>query len=174
MTPSSPEARALAQQFHEAYERLAPQFGYETRRASAVQWADVPPANRDLMIAVCAEVLARGASLSSPAAPREPSPPRDRAEEYLRTLGWPDDEISQGVRQNVETHVRYFARWLDFGDHPESAPSPTAPLAALELYGEHLPDCAWRIATVGASHPCSCGFDATLERARATAERGTP
>ena len=53
MTPSE----ALAQQFHEAYERLAPSFGYETRAASAKPWADVPEHNRRLMVAVCGDVL---------------------------------------------------------------------------------------------------------------------
>ncbi len=53
-----------AQRFHEAYERLAPRFGYTTRRKSAVPWEDVPEANRRLMVAVCAEVL--GGAASSP------------------------------------------------------------------------------------------------------------
>jgi hypothetical protein len=48
----------LAELFHDTYERLAPSFGYETREASAVPWAEVPAQNRALMIAVCAEVLA--------------------------------------------------------------------------------------------------------------------
>jgi len=30
------QASELAQAFHEAYERLAPEFGYETRKESAV------------------------------------------------------------------------------------------------------------------------------------------
>lgn len=47
-------ANTLAQRFHETYERLAPSFGYETRRASAKPWAEVPEQNRNLMIAVCA------------------------------------------------------------------------------------------------------------------------
>ena len=52
MTPDE-----LAQAFHEAYERLAPRFGYETRKASAKPWAEVPEQNRSLMVAVCAELL---------------------------------------------------------------------------------------------------------------------
>ena len=52
MTPE-----ALAQLFHETYERLAPTHGYETREASAKPWADVPEPNRSLMIAVGGEVL---------------------------------------------------------------------------------------------------------------------
>jgi hypothetical protein len=53
----SPEE--LARLFHETYERLAPDFGYKTRTESAVPWAAVPQANRQLMIAVAAEVLER-------------------------------------------------------------------------------------------------------------------
>lgn len=51
-------AEGLARRFHEAYEALAPQFGYRTREASAVPWADVPQQNRNLMIATAARVLA--------------------------------------------------------------------------------------------------------------------
>ena len=56
--PSSAEveAEAVARLFHETYERLAPSFGYETRKASAVPWEDVPENNRRLMIAVAGEV----------------------------------------------------------------------------------------------------------------------
>jgi aryl-alcohol dehydrogenase-like predicted oxidoreductase len=52
------EASELAQRFHETYERLAPSFGYSTREASAKPWAEVPENNRQLMTAVCAEILA--------------------------------------------------------------------------------------------------------------------
>lgn len=49
-------AEAIAQRFHEAYERLAPSYGYRTREASAKPWAEVPERNRALMIAVAGEV----------------------------------------------------------------------------------------------------------------------
>lgn len=52
-----PTALDLAQQFHDAYERLAPDFKYSTREASAKPWSDVPPENRALMIAVAQEIL---------------------------------------------------------------------------------------------------------------------
>ena len=54
MTPEQ-----LAQLFHETYERLAPDFGYETRKESAVTWSEVHRENRQLMIAVATEILAR-------------------------------------------------------------------------------------------------------------------
>ena len=50
-------AEELAKRFHETYERLAPDFGYKTREASAKPWAEVPENNRNLMIAVCEEIL---------------------------------------------------------------------------------------------------------------------
>ena len=46
----------LAKLFHETYERLAPEFNYKTRKASAVPWEMVPENNKKLMIAVCSEV----------------------------------------------------------------------------------------------------------------------
>lgn len=51
------EAEQLAQDFHETYERLAPRFGYETRRESAKPWAEVPEQNRGLMTAVCGAAM---------------------------------------------------------------------------------------------------------------------
>jgi len=55
----SAEAVETARLFHETYERLAPDFGYRTREASAKPWDEVPEQNRALMIATCAEVGAR-------------------------------------------------------------------------------------------------------------------
>ena len=55
-------AEQMAKFFHETYERLAPSFGYETRKASAVPWEEVPEKKRQLMVEVCAvcrEVLFR-------------------------------------------------------------------------------------------------------------------
>jgi hypothetical protein len=54
---AQPNPEELARAFHETYERLAPRFGYETRRESAVPWEEVPENNKQLMIAVCAELL---------------------------------------------------------------------------------------------------------------------
>ena len=46
----------LAEKFHEAYERLAPAFGYETREDTRDFSPNTP--NGKLMIAVCGEVIA--------------------------------------------------------------------------------------------------------------------
>lgn len=53
------DPEGLAEMFHEAYERLAPELGYETRANSAVPWSEVPEPNRSLMLAAAADVLQR-------------------------------------------------------------------------------------------------------------------
>jgi len=55
-----PRAAQIAREFHETYERLAPDFGYRTREESAVPWDEVPSANKVLMKAVAKELLNRG------------------------------------------------------------------------------------------------------------------
>ena len=62
----SPEA--VARLFHETYERLAPEFGYRTREASAKPWDEVPEQNRALMVATVREVLAALDSSDDPRA----------------------------------------------------------------------------------------------------------
>jgi hypothetical protein len=47
----------IAKAFHDAYETLAPSFGYETRRESAVPWEDVPEQNRALMTATVEAII---------------------------------------------------------------------------------------------------------------------
>lgn len=44
-------AELIAKTFHANYEAIAPQFGYETRESSAVEWENVPDQNKQLMIA---------------------------------------------------------------------------------------------------------------------------
>jgi hypothetical protein len=62
----SPGPEALARLFHETYERLAPEHGYETREASAKPWRQVPANNRALMVAVCQHILAERGELARP------------------------------------------------------------------------------------------------------------
>ena len=52
------QAERVAMRFHAAYERLAPEFGYKTREASAKPWDEVPEPNRRLMTRVVAELMA--------------------------------------------------------------------------------------------------------------------
>ena len=47
----------LAKRFHTWYESLASKYGYKTRKKSAVPWSEVPKNNRDLMTAVCRQIL---------------------------------------------------------------------------------------------------------------------
>lgn len=77
------DAERIARAFHETYERLAPAHGYETRKASAVPWADVPDRNRALMVAVVAELLDRDVFDVDP--PEDsPMAEMDRVEFYAR------------------------------------------------------------------------------------------
>lgn len=54
------DASWLAWCFHNAYEELAPDFGYETRPESRVPFFRLPEANRNLMIATCQKLLDEG------------------------------------------------------------------------------------------------------------------
>lgn len=47
----------LARKMHETYERLAPQFGWETQKRSQKPWEEVPEENKKLMVAVISEVF---------------------------------------------------------------------------------------------------------------------
>jgi len=71
-TAYAPDAEAIARLFHEAYERLAPAFGYETREATRRPWEQVPERNKRLMVAATAEVLAM---LFPPEPPGSTAPP---------------------------------------------------------------------------------------------------
>jgi hypothetical protein len=54
------QGEALARRFHELYEELAPQHGYETRKESAVPWDDVPAQNKALMTHVAMRIIEEG------------------------------------------------------------------------------------------------------------------
>lgn len=51
----SPEQ--LAELFHETYERLAPAFGWKTKKGCNCKFAELPQRNKALMIATCQTVL---------------------------------------------------------------------------------------------------------------------
>lgn len=51
------DAEFMAKLFHDTYEKLAPDFDYQTRKASAKPWFEVPENNRNLMIAVAEKIL---------------------------------------------------------------------------------------------------------------------
>lgn len=63
MSPAERQAQAtedverITRRFHETYERLAPEHGYETRRESAKLWEEVPEQNANLMRAVVQSLL---------------------------------------------------------------------------------------------------------------------
>jgi hypothetical protein len=47
----------IAHAFHDAYEALAPHFGYRTREATAKPWDEIPRVSQDLMVATVRAVL---------------------------------------------------------------------------------------------------------------------
>jgi len=51
----SPEQ--LAELFHSTYERLAPAFGWRTKKGCNVPFAQLPQRNKALMVATCQTVL---------------------------------------------------------------------------------------------------------------------
>jgi hypothetical protein len=60
------EAEEIAREFHDAYERLAPDFNYETREESAKPWEEVPESNQGLMVAVVKELMDREIIMTPP------------------------------------------------------------------------------------------------------------
>ena len=55
LTQQQREALKLARVFHDTYERLAPEFGYTTRKST--RKFDPHSSNGQLMVAVCKEIL---------------------------------------------------------------------------------------------------------------------
>ncbi len=52
---------ALARRFHDTYERLAPEYGWQTQESTrAKPWEEVPEHNRALMLATIGELLDSG------------------------------------------------------------------------------------------------------------------
>lgn len=72
------EAEKLAKFFHDTYEALAPQHGYETREASRKPWVEVPEQNKGLMVAVAQRVL------------------EDLEEQRARTFSWALEVLKAG------------------------------------------------------------------------------
>lgn len=59
-----PLEEVIAKEFHETYERLAPEHGYSARKGERVEWAELTEQNKNLMIAVVKDLLQRGVIIS--------------------------------------------------------------------------------------------------------------
>ena len=92
----------LAEQFHDAYERLAPEYGYETRPETAVAWDYLPDNNRSLMLAVVTEVV--GPLLSQLREQRERAEIAERATEIAGEYA---DAARRTVGEQREALERY-------------------------------------------------------------------
>lgn len=124
----SRDAEQIAQKFHEAYEELAPDFGYSTREASRKPWADVPDQNKSLMTAVARRLLDMGTVASGSGSLRGLL-----REGHVGVHG-PSGKLVESKTPNEEQHVS-----------TETDPYPNAPegngfLAGLSLlHPEPLP-----------------------------------
>lgn len=98
----------LARKFHEAYERLAPLYGYETRQET--REFDPTSNNGRLMIAVCAEVraYAKAARGASPLTDEQIAPFVAIASEYeSRMAQW--REARAGTQEIADLHASFKA-----------------------------------------------------------------
>lgn len=96
-------AEQIARLFHETYERLAPKYGYKTRKASRVPWEEVPEANKRLMVAVAREVYYEIAYLIG-----------ERVEEMAsEVVDYGDDENACNEWLRIFDHVSEVATNLD-------------------------------------------------------------
>jgi len=94
------DAESLARLFHETYERLAPDHGYETRKASAKPWSEVPEQNKNLMIAVCRLIgprVERARRLAQPVA--------ELVEAYDEWCSQPEDEGTAEAWERLDRAV---------------------------------------------------------------------
>lgn len=115
------KSERLAQMFHETYERLAPGHGYKTRERSAVPWCDLPEDNKNLMIAVCGEILGRIGLQDED---------EDEKKKFNILVVDDDEGIQQVVKDILEEHRddltiwqardgRAGARWVFNGEVPD-------------------------------------------------------
>jgi hypothetical protein len=112
------DALPMAVLFHEVYERLAPQFGYETRPET--RQFDPQSKNGRLMVAVCAEILQYQA----------PQPATATIEEFQRVFR--EERVKQVYYDNYDDQSRQvpIATWeIHFTDATVKVLSGKAPLS---------------------------------------------
>jgi len=101
------EAETIAQAFHEAYERLAPDYGYETREATAVPWNDVPDNNRWLMTAVARDLIDR--AVITPLGEHPPEHPDDTVIPTRPSVGERvRDLVTMALTTDGERHKQWY------------------------------------------------------------------
>lgn len=98
----------MAKRFHEHYEYLAPLYGYETRKESAVPWERVPESNRILMIAVAAKVMDDMGMPTAP--PRSLIEELERENPVLRRLAHDNVVLESRMSSTIEALDSAIAR----------------------------------------------------------------
>jgi len=116
----------LACLFHETYERLAPDYGYRTRKASAVPWEDVPAVNRALMVAVASEVLLAIEAMATPDADLEAVEATQAAADAWRERRRSVPDVAGGdvLADGTASMDRRQGTGPESFDCPEVAPAP--------------------------------------------------
>jgi hypothetical protein len=125
----------LAALFHAEYERLAPDFSYETRKASAVPWDQVPDNSRRLMIAVAGSVRAKlvsEATFSTGIKDWRVAPPGELYAELVEL-----QTILAEYHEIVDIHHANFLKIKDFARRRTTIhQGPEALFEALDLLAE--------------------------------------
>lgn len=139
--PLSPET--VAQTFHEAYERLAPDFGYATRKASAVPWADVPEPNRSLMVAVAGEVLATLDAARAEAGRLDvgDATALELVHSRLEELADDMDSVDAGAVFAIRLRAAWREYYAALAAQPQPAASQPSPEPGLDANGTRCPHC---------------------------------
>lgn len=151
MSPASAgSALALAIRFHEAYERLAPRFGYETRPET--RNFDPQSQNGRLMVAVCREIIEhndkdqerRDMNTDNTNRDAEPSPASAGSHEPVAWAVVYFDEVSTicGSRQDCERFIetqcrRDYMTAVPLYRNPDGEHEYGSLRAEVPLYREH-------------------------------------
>lgn len=129
MTSSEPLREAVALKFHEAYERLAPTFGYVTR--SDTREFDPASPNGQLMIAVCGEVCDAILSLISSRQSGGWQDISTLSDSLPVLVGKPTDALFYGP---VSAFLDVCGNWWSYPYHPDM------PLHFEPTHWQPLPD----------------------------------
>ena len=108
------DGEQLARSFHELYEALAPEFGYKTRRESAVHWDDIPANNKTLMIAVASRIADKANAFLAGFSPVTPEGGHGRC----------PDKLPHDLDQTCERVSNYYTR-SDFACATHHGPWPS-------------------------------------------------
>lgn len=144
------DVETLARRFHEAYERLAPSFGYETR--AETRHFDPASDNGRLMIAVCAEIAQYWNAIKVGGEPEDAceqfiAAEIDSAPDALRRLGdWLSNVLDEDDNKTAASMVlgamlETSAAVRNAGSSP--APAPTHGMVPWQVLADCVEHMEW-------------------------------